>query len=239
MGLLYLIRHGQAGTRGRYDSLSELGRRQSRLLGAYLAREGVHFDSIWTGALTRQIQTAELVLGALAEAGSPQPEPLVDARWNEFDLDAVYAAIAPQLAALDPAFRRHYESLQQALAAGQGEIHRHWTPADTSVVCAWIDGQYRFTGESWDAFVERVRAAGETPLAAAAAGRRVAVFTSATPVGLTLGRIFPLESSHVRQLAGAALNSNMTILDVGLGRPSLFTFNSVPHLDRAEWRTFR
>lgn len=238
VSLLYLIRHGQAGPRDRYDCLSELGRLQARLLGAWLAREGVRFDSVWSGALARQTETAELVLGALAEAGSPQPEPVLDARWNEFDLDAVYAAIAPQMAAADPAFRRHYESLQQALAAGQGEIHRHWTPADTSVVRAWIHGQYRFTGESWAAFVGRVRAAGEAPLAAAA-GRCVAVFTSATPVGITLGRVLPLEPSHIMQLAGAALNSNVTILDVDDGRPSLFTFNSAPHLDRAEWRTFR
>jgi hypothetical protein len=41
------------------------------------------------------------------------------------------------------------------------------------------------------------------------------------------------------QLAGVALNTNMTILDVAGSRPSLFTFNSTPHLDRAEWRTFR
>lgn len=239
MNLLYLIRHGQAGPRDRYDCLSDLGRRQARLLGAWLAREGVHFDSVWTGALARQTETAELVLGALAEAGSPQPEPLVDTRWNEFDLDAVYAAIAPQMAAADPAFRRHYESLLTALSSGQGEVHRHWTPADTSVVRAWIHEQYRFTGESWAAFAERVRLAGEAPLAAAAAGGRVAVFTSATPVGLTLGRIFPLEPRHVMQLAGVALNTNMTILDVADSRPSLFTFNSTPHLDRAEWRTFR
>ncbi|MGD0579077.1 MAG: histidine phosphatase family protein [Bryobacteraceae bacterium] len=239
MSLLYLIRHGQAGTRDRYDCLSDLGLRQSRLLGAHLAREGVRFDSVWTGTLARQTQTAEAVLGALAEAGSPQPEPLVDARWNEFDLDGIYAAIAPQLAAHDPAFRRYYDSLQQALAAGQGEIHRRWTPADSAVVNAWIHGRYRFTGESWDGFVERVRAAGEAPLAAAAAGRQVAVFTSATPVSITLGRVLPLEASHIMQLTGAALNSNVTILHVNGERPSLFSFNSVPHLDRAELRTNR
>jgi broad specificity phosphatase PhoE len=239
VSLLYLIRHGQAGPRDRYDCLSDLGRRQARLLGAWLAREGVRFDSVWSGALARQIETAELVLGALAEAGSAPPEPLIDARWNEFDLDAVYAAIAPQMAAADPGFRQHYESLLHALASGQGEIHRRWTPADTSVVRAWIGEQYRFTGESWAAFVERIRLAGADPLAATAAGGRVAVFTSATPVGLMLGRVFPLEPRHVMQLAAAALNTNLTILDVADGRPSLATFNSVPHLDQAEWRTFR
>jgi broad specificity phosphatase PhoE len=81
--------------------------------------------------------------------------------------------------------------------------------------------------------------AGADPLAAAAAGGRVAVFTSATPGGLMLGRVFPLEPRHIMQLAGAALNTNLTILDVADGRPSLATFNSTPHLDQAELRTFR
>lgn len=239
MSLLYLIRHGQAGTRDRYDCLSTLGRRQALLLGEYLAREGVRFDQVWSGALARQTQTAESVLGVLAEAALPHPEPVVDARWNEFDLDGIYAGIAPQLAADDPDFRAYYESLQQALAAGQGEIHRQWTPADSAVVRAWIHQRYRFMGESWSDFGARVRAAGEGPLASAAAGRCVAVFTSATPVSLTLSRIMPMDPGQIMQLTGAALNSNLTILSVNGDRPSLLTFNCVPHLNSPELRTFR
>ena len=44
MSVLYLIRHGQAGTREHYDTLSELGRAQARLLGEHLAAQGVRFD---------------------------------------------------------------------------------------------------------------------------------------------------------------------------------------------------
>ena len=239
MSLLYLIRHGQAGTRDRYDRLSDLGRRQSLLLGEYLARESARFDHVWTGALARQRETAEDVLGVLAEAGLAQPEPVIDARWNEFDLDAVYAGIAPQLAADDAEFRAYYETLQQALAVGRAEVHRQWTPADSAVVKAWIHQRYRFIGESWDDFVVRVHAAGEGPLAAVAAGRCVAVFTSATPVSITLSRILPMDPGQIMQLTGAALNTNLTILRVNGVRPSLLSFNCVPHLDNAELRTFR
>jgi len=35
LSTVYLVRHGQAGTREAYDSLSELGQRQARLLGEH------------------------------------------------------------------------------------------------------------------------------------------------------------------------------------------------------------
>ncbi len=56
MSVLYLIRHGQAGTRENYDSLSELGRRQARLLGEHL--RGIEFAAAYSGSLARQRATA-------------------------------------------------------------------------------------------------------------------------------------------------------------------------------------
>jgi broad specificity phosphatase PhoE len=58
MSRLYLVRHGQAGTRKAYDSLSELGRRQARLLGEYFVSEKIHFTGAYCGALVRQEETA-------------------------------------------------------------------------------------------------------------------------------------------------------------------------------------
>ena len=239
MNLLYLIRHGQAGTRDEYDRLSNLGRAQARALGDWLAREGVAFDAVWTGALRRQQETAAPVLGALAEAGLPQPQVQFDPRWNEFDLDAVYAGIAPRIAAEDPAFRRDFEALERTVAAGDAAIHRKWTPADAAIVEAWIAGRYSFEGESWDQFVARVRAAAVEPLAAARTGKSVAVFTSATPVGITLGLALSLTPGDIMNMAGAALNSNVTILSVDADQLRLFAFNRIAHLESPELRTFR
>ena len=57
--VLYLVRHGQAGTRENYDSLSPLGRQQARLLGEHLRSQGITFEAIYSGALKRQRATAE------------------------------------------------------------------------------------------------------------------------------------------------------------------------------------
>jgi hypothetical protein len=50
----WVVRHGQAGTREAYDSLSELGERQTRLLGEHFISQGIRFASAYAGAVTRQ-----------------------------------------------------------------------------------------------------------------------------------------------------------------------------------------
>ena len=67
MSSVYLIRHGQAGTRGHYDALSDLGRRQAYLLGQHLAAQQVPFKAFIAGCLNRQRQTAEEVWRAGAQ----------------------------------------------------------------------------------------------------------------------------------------------------------------------------
>ena len=61
MSNIYLVRHGQAGTRDAYDSLSELGHRQCQLLGEWFASQGIKFTAAYSGEMSRQQQTAQAV----------------------------------------------------------------------------------------------------------------------------------------------------------------------------------
>ena len=79
MSSLYLIRHGQAGTRGHYDALSDLGHRQAYLLGQHLAAQKVPFKAMIAGCLNRQRQTADEVWRAYREAGVAVPDMVSDA----------------------------------------------------------------------------------------------------------------------------------------------------------------
>jgi broad specificity phosphatase PhoE len=45
LSAVYLIRHGQAGLRHNYDTLSDLGHTQARLLGEYLAAQKITFTA--------------------------------------------------------------------------------------------------------------------------------------------------------------------------------------------------
>ena len=95
MSRIFLVRHGQAGSRQNYDCLSDLGHTQARALGDYFAREGVTFHAAWVGGLTRQRQTAEHVAAAYAAVGLAFPAPTHDPAWNEFDLDTFTSTWPP------------------------------------------------------------------------------------------------------------------------------------------------
>lgn len=236
---IYFIRHGQAGLRGDYDRLSPLGREQARRLGRYLVREGCSFDRIIAGGLRRQRETASIVCNILARARLGPPDITDDPGWSEFDLDQVYSNLAPQIAAEDAEFRQQYEELIDRMRSVDSAVHRQWAPADTRVVRAWIEGRYRFEGESWEQFLDRIGGAFQA-LAASLDGRRAAVFTSATPAAVVVAGLFgSRRPSDIMRLAGAALNTNMTVLDGAGEALSLACFNAVPHLEERRFRTHR
>jgi broad specificity phosphatase PhoE len=234
LSVLYLVRHGQGGTREEYDSLSDLGREQSRLLGEYFRSQGVHFDAVYAGGLARQRSTAESAL--------PGSWVIVDSGWNEFDLARVYEEYAPHLCRDDEDFRREYAAMQEALIASQGahhaQVHRKWNDCDKKLVRAWVENRYPYSGESWPAFVKRVRAALARIVEAKLEGN-VIVFTSATPIGICAAQTLDLEDGRAMQLAGVLFNASYSTVRVRGDEIRLFSFNNTGHLADAPLRTFR
>lgn len=238
MSSVYLIRHGQAGTRWNYDALSELGREQARQLGRYLAGQGIRFKAIYSGALKRQQETACEVCRACAAAGLAPPPVTVDPGWNEFDLDQVYEGVGPLLRRDDPEFRREYEEMLRVMTDQEAPVHRQWSSCDSSVVRAWIEDRYTFGGESWADFHRRISGCMDS-LYQYGSGESVAVFTSATPVAIWVGLALELDAAKVVRLAGIVYNSAITTLRIHERQLTLFSFNGVPHLSDASQRTFR
>jgi broad specificity phosphatase PhoE len=238
MSTLYLVRHGQAGTRDNYDVLSETGRLQSRLLGEFLASDNVRIDFFYCGQLNRQRETALEIAAAYRRAGIEIPEPVADPQWNEFDLDGVYQGIAPQMARDDAAFRQHYEELQREAALANSAVHRRWTHSDIAVVRAWIEGRYRYDGESWNDFTARVRNARHN-LQQHDPNATIAVSTSATPIGIWTGMALELHPRYIMRTAGVLHNSSYTSFRLRDGEISLFSLNNIPHLREPALRTFR
>jgi broad specificity phosphatase PhoE len=215
MGVLLLVRHGQGslGT-SNYDELSELGRRQARLVGARLAGSDLRVSQAWCGGLARQRETACTVL---AELGLPPGDLGTDDRLDEYDHMAILATDStedpstedPFVSALTPESRR---ALQSTL---------------DEAISRWIQGgaDYR---ETHSAFTARAEAAiGEL---AALPGTTMAV-TSAGVIAVACARLTGLPADRWPTLARVVVNTSVTRLITGRTGTHLLTFNDHAHLE--------
>jgi broad specificity phosphatase PhoE len=162
-----------------------------------------------------------------------------DPVWNEFDLAAVYEAMAPRLAADDPEFRQAFEKMQEAIAANEEGVHRRWFPTDMTIVRAWIEGRYHFAGESWPDFKKRI-AGGVQSLRDSGHDEPVAIFTSATPMAIAASLALGVNDDRtILKLAGACYNTSLTVLKIDPADLMLVQYNSIPHLVDPALRSFR
>jgi broad specificity phosphatase PhoE len=242
LSTLYLVRHGQAGTRDAYDSLSELGNHQARLLGEHFVSQGIQFDASYSGELSRQRQTAEQICMAYSVANVAFPSTETDRGWNEFDLEQVSCELAPQLCAQDVDFRHEYEQMLERVRISNGAhaatVHRKWLPCDTKIVEAWIRGRFPYSGETWKQFCERVLAC-RSRINHSQGRENILVVTSATPIAIWTGVSLDLFDERVMRLAGVLYNASYTVLRLRREALRLFTFNAASHLTGAGVRTHR
>jgi len=234
---LYLIRHGQAGTRGHYDALSDLGHRQAYHLGQYLAAQKVPFKALISGCLNRQQQTAAGVRQAYRDAGVAIPDIVPEPAWNEFDMTAVFSEFAPLLCEADPAFKQEYDELMRKLEDKASPIHHAWTDCDTQAMRAWMEGRFPCRTESWNAFRERILSS-RARLGIHQPGDAIAVFTSATPISLWVASSLGVPEAGMMRLAGVIYNTAVTTFRLRDDDLMLFSFNGIAHLD-PPLRTFR
>src|SRR5271157_5963143 len=115
MGRLVLIRHGQASfLQENYDKLSELGERQSRLLGEYWVRHQTRFDRSCSGPCVRQKDTAKIVRDAYQQAGLDFPEPSILPEFDEYSGEAVMHHALPGLLQRDLEIRDLHRAFEGA-----------------------------------------------------------------------------------------------------------------------------
>ncbi len=238
MGQIYLIRHGQAGARDNYDVLSEVGCEQAKLLGEHLASQGLKLSAAYAGAMNRQRLTAEIVCAGLMCDGNSVPETVADERWNEFSLAEVYKAIAGRMKEESEVFSRDFEEMQEVLRQDPHATGGAAGRCDAAVVRAWMENRYPdYQGESWASFRRRIQSRASA-LAVEEDGGNTAVFTSATPIAISVGAALDLSDEKLRGILGVLYNAGVTVMRPWRGELRLFTFNSVSHLP-AELCTLR
>ena len=202
MGILLLVRHGQASFGAAdYDLLSSTGRQQARRLGAYLAAAGLEPDVVVHGGLRRQAATAE----EMAMSAGWDVERETDDRWDEFDHLAVLAAYGVDPAGMD----------RRAFQAAFEEATTHWQGTD-----GWTDFQDRTTAALSDA-ADR-----------AGSGRVVLAVTSGGVIAAIAAGLVGGGPESWQRLNTVVVNSSVTRLVVSAGGPRLLTFNEHEHLGR-------
>ena len=242
MSSIYFIRHGQASFgRANYDRLSELGRRQCRLLGEHLSRSGVAFDAVYTGALERQQDSAQILLAAYGDAGRPFPEPAAaNPDWNEYDSQSILSGSLPRAMAAHP----EIAALAKELAAnGRLDLandKRAFQRLFSRVMDLWVEGRLGVEGmESWPDFTARVNRGLDRVMAEQGAGKTVAVVTSGGPISAVMQRALAAPDKIALELGWAIVNSSFTECRYRNGKFSLASFNQTPHLDEPAMITYR
>ena len=212
MGSLYLVRHGQASFGAAdYDQLSPLGHAQCLRLGQWLRPRGLRFDAVLTGTLRRHAQS----LAAIEEGLQAQHEPLALPGLNEYDSQAIVAAIHPApLADADAAspMQQHFRLLRQGLLL-------------------WMAGATQPQGlPSHAAFTAGVVGALDHVREHHADGH-VLLVSSGGPISVAIGQVLGLAPEAIVEINLHIRNSALSEFKVSRKRHSLITFNTLPHLD--------
>ena len=227
MGTLYLVRHGQASFGAAdYDNLSELGQKQSARLGDYFGQKGLRFDAVLTGTLRRQVQTCTAILEGMEARfadGRPQRATLQWPGLNEFDSEAVIAAVYPhKLEKPDTPelYRHHFRLLRDGLT--------QWM---NGVVSPKGMPSYREFQLGVTSALDHVRKNCDG---------NVLLVSSGGPIATAVGHVLGTTPETTIELNMRIRNSAITEFAFNPKRHTLVTFNTLPHLehaDHASWIT--
>ena len=210
MARLILIRHGQASYgQVDYDRLSPRGQEQARAVGKHLAN--AKLDALYAGPHQRHAET-------LAHAGLTGATVLPE--FAEYPAFELVTKLMPKLAAEEP-----------AIAAQPGRAFQR-------ILQAWSRDEWSHEGvERVAEFAARVRRGLDRVVAELRSGARVAVVTSAGPIGVAVGLVFGASELHMVRTSIVVRNASITELQLRTEdftwhpeRVSLVGFNSIAHL---------
>jgi len=221
MGTLYLVRHGQASFGADdYDVLSSMGHRQSVRLGEYFKYKGVTFDAALTGTLNRQIQT----FAGICEGMGMAPDALRQTGLNEYDAEAVIAAIHPhklEKPTSPEMYRSHFRLLKDGLAQWMaGVVSPRGMPSYTDFV-AGITGVLDHVKTSYTG--------------------NVLLVSSGGPIATAVGHVLGTSPEVTIEMNLRIRNCSVTEFAFTPKRHMLLTYNTLPHLDapeHADWITY-
>jgi broad specificity phosphatase PhoE len=222
MGVVYLVRHGQASFGAAdYDQLSETGVAQARVLGEALRERLPRVDAVVTGTLARHRQTADACLAALGV----ELEQRRAAGFNEFDHEEIIVRHTPGYA--------DRTRMMQDLAETP-DPRRAFQDVFTQAVARWVGGRHDDEySESWPAFRERCIRALDGLIQELGSSRSALVFTSGGPITAICQDLLGIPDTHAFRLNWALANCGVTKVVYGERGRFLSTLNEHGHFEGA------
>jgi broad specificity phosphatase PhoE len=225
MAELYLVRHAQAsfGTTN-YDELSELGRKQSIILGQYFSLSDLSFDQLISGNLIRHGQTLDGICEGMGMVESPsyQCHPGLD----EYPFEALFRSYS----------QLHPDDEDVLFISQNTPDKKSYFKLLKKVLMAWNRAELKGLPEQWSDFEIRVAGALRGLQETAGTSRRLLVVSSGGAISHIVGAVLRLAAEDVFELNLQLRNSCITRLYIRDEKILLSEFNSVSHLEQPGFR---
>lgn len=239
MALLTLVRHGQASfLADNYDKLSELGERQSQILGEYWLRTGARFDQVYYGPACRHLRTGELVANVFRAADAPWPEPITLPELDEYAGIEVVRTFLPGLMETHEDIRALEAEFRQA---GEKDVaFRLFDKLFARITRMWVNEELDSPDvEPWRDFCARIERGITCIRNDAGKNARIAVFTSGGVIAATVRLALDLAPQKTLEMSWTSRNASYSEWLFSPERFSLASFNNHPHLESEDLLTYR
>ncbi|WP_231373574.1 histidine phosphatase family protein [Nocardia sp. 348MFTsu5.1] len=210
MGVIYLVRHGQAGVdENGYGSLTELGRRQAHNVGKTLAARAGKVNFTVSGNLARQLETIEEIVAQFPSGGAP--EPVVNPGWNEYNLERLAqthvppTGITPEATSAQRGFQRNLD----------GALIDWANSGDSSYT------EYRAGVRDAVAQIAEHAGPGQVAIAASSAGT----------IGAVIADLWGISTDNWPGVSRTMVNGSITKLLVGRSGINVMSVNDHAHAD--------
>jgi broad specificity phosphatase PhoE len=229
----------------RYDQLHPMGETQARLLGRYLRENSLHFEAVFSGPLTRQVDTLAHMRNAAGDVGAAWPPAVILAELSEAPIEALGRHCMTERLATDTKLQALLGDLASGTRAPEDDPGKSLTrdPAFfeailSHVVGLWVSGEVTVPGiETAPEFGRRVRAGFDRIVRSAGDARHVAVVTSNGVIGWLASHVAGEAEPERTCLRHRLFNASVCQFTVADGRFTQSAWNVTDHLADDQLKT--
>jgi len=225
MSEIYFVRHGQASFgKDNYDVLSERGIKQSNVLGEYLIKLQLSFDTLYSGEMKRQRDTASHIISVYKEKGLSLPDLQIFSEFNEYNFQAVMLSLLPEMIKDDPSLNEDISNMIEDKKSFQKIFQR--------AMFRWISGNYDKPDIlKWDVFKQRVNSGITRVMDENGSKKKILIFSSGGTLSAIMQMALGLSDEETTRICWQICNASLTKFLYNSQRIILSSFNVTSYLE--------